>query len=301
MEVRPNKGEYSESAGSPGPLNRYVDTFFTSLHKLGYTEGQNLIAEVRLGAPQDLPSMALELVRMKADVIYAGASSGVRAAIDATREIPIVGVDLETDPLAKGYASSLAHPGGNLTGFFLDLPEFSAKRLELLKEALPSVSRVMVLWDSSLDRAPLSKMDAAARVLELRVILTEVLTASDLGGAFRAGLKRKPEALLVMQSPTLDAHRDQILNLAAKYHLPVLAVFADFTAAGALLSYGPNAHDLVARAAAYVDKILKGTKPGDLPIERPAKFDFAVNIKTANTLGLKIPQSVLARADKVIH
>jgi len=285
----------------PGPENPYVATWMGALRNLGYTEGQNLIVERRLGAPEDLPSMALDLVRMKVDLIYAGASSGVRAAVNATREIPIVAVDLETDPIASGYASTLAHPGGNLTGFFLDLPEFSAKRLEVLKETLPTVSRVIVLWDSTLDRAPLSKMDAAARVLKLRLILTEMRAAADLANAFEAAVKRKPQAVMVMQSPTLDALKDQILNLGAKHRLPVIAVFADFAADGALLSYGPNAHDIVARSTTYVDKVLRGMKPGDLPIQRPAKFDLVVNSRTAKSLGLTIAQSILLRADEVIR
>jgi len=285
----------------PGPKNRYEDTFIGSLPKFGYTEGQNLIVERRSGAPGDLPSMALDLVRMKVDLIWAGGSSAVRAATGATREVPIVAVDLESDPIASGYASTLAHPGGNLTGFFLDLPEFSAKRLEVLKEALPTVSRVMVLWDSSLDRAPLSRMDAAARVLKLRLIFAEMREAADLANVFEAAVKRKAQAVLLMQSPTLDSHKDKILNLGAKYRLPVFAVFAFFTADGALLSYGPNIDDMVVRSAAYIDKVFRGMKPGDLPIQRPTKFDMVVNSTTAKSLGLTIAQSILLRADEVIR
>src|SRR5574341_740359 len=161
---------------APGPGNPYESTFISTMRTLGYTESDNLIVERRLVPPPDLPSMALELASLKVDLIYTQGSAVVRAAMAATRQIPIVASDLETDPIASGYASTLARPGGNLTGIFLDLPEFSAKRLELLKEALPKVSRVMVLWDASLDRAPLSKMDAAARLLKLRLILAETRT-----------------------------------------------------------------------------------------------------------------------------
>jgi putative ABC transport system substrate-binding protein len=221
--------------------------------------------------------------------------------MSATREVQIVATDLETDPVASGYASTLARPGGNLTGIFLDLPEFSAKRLEILKEALPTVSRVMVLWDASLDRAPLSKMDAAARVLKLRLIFAEMRTAADLDNAFEAGVKSKPQAVMVMQSPTLDAQKYRILNLAAKHRLPVFAVFAFFTADGALLSYGPNAHDMVVRSAEYVGRVLQGKRSSDLPIQRPTTFDMVANLKSAKSLGLTIGQSVLLRADKVIQ
>ena len=286
---------------APGPGNPYEEIFITSLSKLGYTEGQNLIVERRLVASQDFPSMALELVRMKPDLIYVQGSAAVRAVMSATREVQIVATDLETDPIASGYASTLARPGGNLTGIFLDLPEFSAKRLEILKEALPSVSSVMVLWDASLDRAPLSKMDAAARVLKLRLVLAEMRTAADLDNAFEAGVKSKPQAVMIMQSPTLDAQRDRILNLAAKHRLPVAAVFANFATGGAVLSYGPNAHDMVARSAAYVGRVLQGKRSGDLPIQRPEKFDLVANLKSAKSLGLTIGQSVLLRADNVIQ
>ena len=273
----------------------------SALRNLGYIEGQNLILERRLGEPQDLLSMARELVRMNVDVIYAGASSAVRAAASATREVPIVAVDLETDPVASGFATSLAHPGGNLTGFFLDLPEFSAKRLEVLKEALPTVSRVLVLWDPSLDRTPMSGMDAAARAFRLRLIVKEVQTAADIESAFRAAADHELEAAMVMQSPTLDGYKDRILERAAKYRLPVFAVFPNFAVDGALLSYGPNIEDLVARSMAYVDKVLRGTKPGDLPIQRPAKFDLFLNLRTAKSLHFTVPTSVLMRADEVIQ
>jgi putative ABC transport system substrate-binding protein len=159
----------------------------------------------------------------------------------------------------------------------------------------------MILWDTSLDRAPLSKMDAAARILKLRLILTEMQAGADLAKVFEAAVKRKAEAVLVMQSPTLDSHKDEILNLGAKHRLPVFAVFAFFTADGALLSYGPNIDDMVVRSAAYIDKVLRGMKPGDLPIQRPTKFDMVVNSRTAKSLGLTIAQSVLLRADEVIR
>lgn len=286
---------------SPAPAAPAFELVVTSLHKLGYVEGDNLIVERRLVASENLPSAALELARMKVDVILAGGSSSVHAVMAATRKVPVVAVDLETDPVASGYAASLARPGGNLTGFFLDLPEFSAKRLEVLKQALPRITQVTLLWDPSLDRAPLSKMDAAARALNLRLTLAEARTAADLANTFEVAARRKTQALMVMQSPTLDALKKDILMLAARYQLPVFAMFDDFAVDGALLSYGPSRLDLLVRSATYVDKVLRGQAPADLPIQRPVKIDLFVNLKTAKSLGLTIGQSILLRADEVIR
>ena len=247
----------------PGARNPYAQTFLDPLRKLGYVEGENLVLERRFGEPHEFSLFAAQLVELKVDVIFAGASSCVRAAMRAPRDIPVVATDLESDPVASGYANSLAHPGGNLTGFFLDLPEFSAKRLEILREMLPNASRVMVLWDPSLDRTPLTQLEAAARNFRLRPVLREVHTDSDLELAFKDADKQNPDVVMVMQSPTLDGLKDHILQLARIYRLPVMAVFANFTAGGALLNYGPNVDELVARSAGYVDKILRGTRPGD--------------------------------------
>lgn len=286
---------------APGPRNPYTPVLLGALRELGYVEGRNLTVEYRLGTPQQLPAMAEDLARMKVDIIFAGASSGVRAAVAATKDIPIVATDLETDPVGKGYVRTLARPGGNLTGFFLDLPEFSAKRLEVLKEALPSTANVMVLWDATLDRAPLSKLDEAAQRLDLRLILAETRAAADLRDAFARAIARKADAVLVMQSPSLDERRDEILAMAADHRLPVMAVFANFAAGGALLSYGPDVADMIARSARYVDKVIGGVKPGDLPIQRPVKFNLVVNLKTAKSLGIDIGQALLVRADELIR
>jgi len=285
----------------PGPQNPYERVLLDALRDAGYVEGQNLLVERRLGTPGELPAMAEDLVRKRVDAIYAGASSGVRAAANATKEIPIIAADLETDPVASGYVTSLARPGGNLTGFFLDLPEFTAKRLEVLKDALPHVTTVMVLWDSSLDRAPLKRLDSAAQALGPRPVLVETQGGNDLDTAFNSALNRKAQAVLVMQSPSLDARKDRILELASKHRLPVVAMFANFAAAGAILSYGPDVRDMVSRSAEYVDRVLKGANPGELPIQRPVKFDLVVNQRTAIGLGIVIGQPLLVRADEVIR
>jgi putative ABC transport system substrate-binding protein len=288
--------------GMLGPAPRlYSQTVAEELRTFGYVEGENLVIDYRFGSPAQLSRLVSELIRLNPDVIHARSSAAVRAAMNATRKIPIVAVDLETDPVASGFAATLARPAGNLTGFFLNFPEFTAKRLEVLKETAPTISRVAVLWDSFMDRAPLSGMESAARSLNLRVNIVEVRDDSDFEAAFKRVTELRADALMVMPSTRLDGYKPRILRLAAIYRLPVVTLFAHFTEDGGLLTYGPNSQDLLRRSATYVDKILKGAKPGDLPIQRPAKFDFVINLKTAKTLGLTIPNSVLLRADEVIR
>ena len=279
----------------------YNETLLESLRDFGFVQGKNLIVDYGFGGAHELPGLAAGLVGMKVDVIHAGSSAGTRAALGATRTIPIVAVDLEMDPVASGFAQTLARPGGNLTGFFLNLPEFTAKRLEVLKETLPSLSHVAALWDASMDRAPLGGIDAAGRSLHLNVSVIDVRDDSELEPAFKRTVQMSAGAVMVMPSPWFDGLKLKILKLGAAYRVPVVSLFAHFTADGGLLSYGPNIRDLLGRSATYVAKILQGTKPGELPIQRPAKFDFVLNMKTANALHLKIPNSVLVRADEVIY
>jgi putative ABC transport system substrate-binding protein len=268
---------------------------------LGYVDGENVIIDDRSGPPQQLGAVALELVRSNVDVICAGSSAGVRAAMSATHTIPVVALDLESDPVASGFVSTLARPAGNLTGFFLNFPEFSAKRLELIKEMLPNASHVAILWDSSMDRTPLSGMEGAAHALNMRVHVIEVQDASELEAAFRRAGEVRAGIVMVMPSPRLDGSKVTILALGSSHHLPIMALFAHYASDGALLTYGPNIEDMNAREAVYVVKILNGARPGDLPIQRPEKFDFVLNLRTARALGIKIPQSVMARADSVIQ
>ena len=278
-----------------------MDVWRAAMRELGYIEQDNVELYIRYGTPQQLQALARELVRLNVDLIVCVSSPAVKAVIDLNRTVPIVALDLETDPLASGLASTLGRPGGNLTGFFLDLPEFSGKQLEILRETLPALSHVVVLWDRSMDRAPLSGIESASRALHLRVSLREVDDESMLPSIIEAATVKKAGALIVMQSPRLIGYRAQILKLAADARLPVMGMFANFAEAGALLSYGPNIEALCRRPSDYVDRILKGAKPGELPIQRPQKFDFVVNMRTAKALRLTVPQSVLARADEVIH
>ena len=267
----------------------------------GYVEGQNLHIEYRFGEPEQLPGMAAQLVSSGLELITCGSSGPVRALMTATRTVPVVAVDLETDPIAMGFAASLARPGGNLTGTFLDLPDFSAKRLEILKETMPMIKRVAALWDPALDRSPVTALERAAGALGLQLILAPVRSKIDLSSAFKNALRMKASAVMVMQSPRLDAIRTEILRLGSQAGMPIFALFGFYTAEGALLSYGPNVDEMTVRLAQYVDKILNGAKPSDLPIQTPERFDLVLNMRTAKQLGIAIPSSLPARADNVIH
>jgi putative ABC transport system substrate-binding protein len=272
-----------------------------ALARRGYAQGRNLSVEFRFGEPEELPELAAQLVKLDLRLITCASSASLQALMAVTRDVPIIALDLETDPIASGFAASLARPAGNMTGFFLDLPEFSAKRLELLKETLPRVRRVVVLWDPALDIAPVTSLERAAIDLKLPLLLKAIKDEATLIEAFQASSDVKAGAVMVMQSPRLDLLRPKILQLAADRRLPVAALFADFAADGGLLSYGPNVDDMLAQTSDYVDKILKGGKPGELPIQRPTRFDLVLSMRTAKRLGIKIPTSVSTRADVIIE
>ena len=284
------------------PVPRFTQLIRETLRDLGYVEGRNLLFMERWagGSEERLHRAAAELVELKVDVIYAGSSAGVRAAANATKTIPIVAVDLESDPVANGWVASLGRPGGNVTGFFLDLPELSGKRLEQLKELVPGLYRVAVLWDASLDRTPLKATEVAARALGLRMITLEVRRPEELERAFRTAVKERAQAVLMWGGPMFDGTASQIATLAAQHRLPIAGFFPFHTEAGFLLSYGPDLDDLIRRSWVYADRILKGAKPGDLPVQRPAKFHLVLNLKTAKVLGIKFPQTLLLQADNVI-
>jgi putative tryptophan/tyrosine transport system substrate-binding protein len=287
------------SAGQGAPQKVFRQT----LRDLGYVQGKSILVEDRFAAGSEarLREDAAEAVRLKADVILAVSSAAVRAAANATTTIPIVAVDLESDPVASGLVSSLAHPGGNLTGFFLDLPEVNGKRLEQLKEAIPGVARVAILVDPTMDPAPRRAAEVAARSLGLSFQVVEARGSGDLEGAFREAVTGGSRALMIIQSPMLAAHPRTIADLAAKHRLPSTSIFSFFTEAGLLMSYGPNLSALFREAASYVDRILKGAKPGDLPVQRPTRFELILNQKAARVLGLSIPQTLLLRADRLIE
>jgi ABC-type uncharacterized transport system substrate-binding protein len=273
------------------------------LRDLGYVEGQNLVIDWRyqLGGDNRLPALAAELVRLKPDVIVADVTVAIRAAMQATSTIPIVMVG-SGDAVGSGLVTDLGRPGGNVTGVTIMLAEMSAKRLQLLREAVPSVSRVAVLWNPTIPwhRTMLKEVEAAAPSLRFHPTAVAVRSRDDFGNAFAAIASARVDALFVSETMTPTARR-YLVDFAAKNHLPTMFMNRDYVASGGLMSYGPHLPDGFRYAARYVDKILKGARPGDLPVEQPTKFELVINRKTAKALGLTIPPSVLARADEVIE
>jgi len=275
----------------------------TGLRELGYTEGQNIVLELRSagGNPEVLGGLAEDLVKLNATILCAFGPAAVRAAVAATRAIPIVALDLETDPVQAGWAQSLAHPGGNVTGLFLDLSALTGKWLELLRAAIPALRRIAVLWDSTTGPAQLNAMKATARELHIDVDVLEVRNTDDVDVALRAAVSGGSKAMAMLSSPIVRNTSGQIAEFAMKNRLPAISPFRPFADFGGLMSYGPNLEDFFRRCATYVDKILKGARAGDLPIEQPIKFEFVVNLRAAKALGITIPQPLLLRADDVIQ
>jgi putative ABC transport system substrate-binding protein len=280
-----------------------VEAFRQRLREHGYVEGKNIVIEYRYaeGKLERLPDLAAELVRLKVDVIVTAAGPAISAAKKASATIPIV-FATAADPVGSGYVSSLARPGGNITGLSLMAPDLDGKRLELLKEAFPKVARVAFLWNSGGIRGNLSltEMEAVAKALGLKLQSLPVRSLDDFESAFAQAKREGAQALITSVNPLIANQQRQVLDFAAKNRLPAMYPFSEFAEAGGLMSYGPNITDLFRRAADFVDKILKGTKPADLPVEQPTKFEFLVNLKTAKQIGMTIPQKVMARADKVI-
>ena len=273
------------------------------LRDLGYADGKTIALEIRSagGKPDALPALAVELVQRKVDVLYATGPAAIRAARDATTVVPIVALDLESDPVQAGWVRSLARPGGNLTGLFLDLPGLTGKWLELLREAVPGIRRVGLLWDSTTGSAQLTAAKAAAQGLGLDLRVMETRSADDLDRALRSGVSAGSRALVLLSSPLVSTRSEQIADFVVGNRLPAISPFRKFADAGGLMSYGPDFNDFRQRAATYVDKILKGAKPGDLPIQQPTKFEMVINLKAAKALGLKVPRTLLERADEVLR
>jgi putative ABC transport system substrate-binding protein len=290
--------------GSSSFYSARIDPFKQGLKELGYVDGKNIAIEYRYaeGKADRLLDLAAELVRLKVDVILATATPSVLAVKKASATIPIVLMGVG-DPVASGLVTSLARPGGNITGLTLLAPELSGKRLELLKEVVPNVTRVAFLWNSTNpDQVPQwREAQAAAQELRLHLQSLEVRSSNDFDTAFEAALRERAQALAVAPEPLIRTHFKSIVEFAAKNQLPAMYANPDFVDAGGLMSYAPSYDDLSRRAATYVDKILKGTKPADLPVEQPTKFELVINLKTAKQIGLTIPPNVLARADKVIR
>jgi putative tryptophan/tyrosine transport system substrate-binding protein len=291
-------------ATSPATSTARMEVFRQGLRELGYVEGKNIIIDYRSaeGKTDRVPGLAAELVRLKVDVIVTGGPADTRAAKEATNTIPIV-MAFDTDPVGNGFVSSLARPGGNITGLSNLASEISGKRLELLKEIVPKLSRVAVFGTSTNpgNAQALKETELAAGAFTVQLQYLDVLGHKDIETAFREASKGRADAILLLQSPVLISQRAQVVDLAAKNRLPAIYYAAEFVEDGGLLTYSVNLNDLARRAAAYVDKILKGRKPADLPVEQPTKFELVINLKAAKQIGLTIPPNVLARADRVIR
>ncbi len=288
---------YSDSETDPN-----FKEFRRGLRELGYVEGTNLTIDARSAnrKPERLPELAADLVRRNPAVIYALGAETVPAVQKATTKIPIV-MWVSNDPVRTGFVKSLAHPGSNITGVTLILDELAGKRLSLLKEIMPDISRVAVLWNPDHADPEFREMQREAKALELRLQSLEVRELNDFDAQLQSAVGGRANALVVVSSRLLQSMRGHILQFAAGKKLPVIGDWGEWSPDGALFSYGPDVSGMIRRTAVYVDKILKGAKPSDLPIERPTKFELVINLRTAKEIGLTIPPNVLARADRVIR
>ena len=290
-------------APSPSFFAPRLEGFRDGLRNLGYVEGKNILVEYRYaeGNLDRLPELAAELVNLNVDVIVTSGPASM-AAKNATKTIPIVFSGVQ-DPVANGLVESLAMPGGNVTGLSILAPELGGKRLELLKEAVPKIRRIAFLWGGGGSRTPVTVKEtlAAGRAFHLEVNSLEVRDSKDFDGAFKAITKTRAQGLLLNPGPIINTFQARIVEFAARNRLPAMYAAPEQVDAGGLMSYGTNPTEQYRRAAVYVDKILKGTKPADLPVEQPMKFEFVFNLKTAKQIGLAIPPNVLARADRVIR
>jgi putative tryptophan/tyrosine transport system substrate-binding protein len=280
-----------------------LDAFRQGLRELGYVEGQNFMIEYRSPGSRatEFPDLANELVRLKVDLILTRSTAAVTAAKNATRTIPIV-MAASGDPLGAGVVTGLARPGGNVTGLSTLLAEVSGKRLQLLKDAIPGIQRIAAVFDRATATVTTWRAtEQAARSMGLEPQLLYIEKAADLGPAFDAAVKQRADAVVVGLGAVMQTNVGRVVDLVARHRLPSAFASREFVDAGGLMAYGVSYSDSYRRAAIYVDKIFKGAKPGDLPVEQPTKFEFVINLKTAKVLGLTIPPSLLARADQVIE
>ena len=277
-----------------------IAAFREGLRSAGFRDDQiELIARSADGDPKRIASMAAELINLKVDVLIPTSPIAVQAVRDSM--IPIVAFDLETDPVGSGLVASLSHPGGNVTGVFFDFPSFTMKWMELLKEAIPQLANVVVLWDPATGAVQKTAVETAAGILRIQLSIIEVRAAADLDGAFAAAAQRAPDALLMLSSPLFGTNPKRTADFTLRYKLPAVTLFPDVARAGVLMAYGANLFDAFRQCGVLAAKVLRGAKPADLPIELPAKFELVVNLKTAKILGITLPSGVLLRADEVIE
>jgi putative ABC transport system substrate-binding protein len=283
--------------------NENAEAFSQGLREAGYVDGQNVLVESRFhhGSLDRIEEFSRELVALKCSVIFAAAPYAIRAVMRATSTIPIIGLDLESDPVASGWVKSLARPGGNFTGFFLDIPELGGKQIELLKEAVPMVARLAVLWDATIGGVQFSATEMAARPSGVTLESFPIRSVEDITDNIQRAAHEQIHGLVVLTSPLIFNERSRIADVALKTRLPTISLFNSFPKVGGLMAYGPNLASMFKRAASYVDRILSGAKPSELPIERPSRFDLVINLNTAKALGIEVPPMLLARADEVIE
>jgi putative ABC transport system substrate-binding protein len=290
--------------GSASFFSARVEALRQRLRELGYVEGKNILIEYRYaeGKLERLPDLAAELVHLKVDVIVTSGAPAILAAKKSSATIPIVFAGIG-DPVGTGLVSSLARPGRNITGLSIMTPDLDGKRLELLKEAFPKIARVAFLWGSggTTGNLPLTEMEAAAKALGLKLLSLPVRGLDDFDSAFARAKRDGAQALIMTPNSLITTQQRQVLDFAAKNRLPAMYPFSEYVEAGGLMSYAPNPADLWRRAADFVDKILKGTKPADIPVEQPMKFEFVISLIAAKQIGVTIPPNVLVRADRVIR
>jgi putative ABC transport system substrate-binding protein len=296
-------GKVSRIGFLQGTQNENAVAFIQALRDAGYVDGRSAIVETRIyGAMiERLPEIAKDLTARKCDVILATGPYAIKSAIQATSTIPIVAIDLESDPVANGWALSLSRPGGNLTGLFLDAPELGGKEIQLLKEAIPTISRVGILWDSGTGDLQFRTTEGAAREAGLTVQSIPIRRVDDVNDGLDRAARNHLNGVIVLSSPLILRERAQIASAALKNRLPTISLFTLFVESGGLMAYGPDLPEMYKRAVTYIDRILKGAKVSDLPIERPSRFRFVINLKTTKALGLTIPPSLLLRADEIIQ
>ena len=275
--------------------------FRTRLATSGYIEGRNLLFELRFGEGRELRPLALKLTEVSPDLLLAVARSATVAIHAATTSIPVVALDLESDPVASGFVKALPQPAGNLTGVFMDFPELAGKWLEILKTIVSNLAHVAVLWDPATGSAQLNAARRAGEILGLVVHAVEARTIDDMEPAFGAAMQQRASGMIVLTSPIFNSARRKIVGLAAHYRLPTLLPFSGYAEDGGLVSYGPDVRSMYAQVGTVAVKILAGTPPARIPVERPTEFRLAFNVKTARFLNLTIPPSLLARADQVIE
>ena len=289
--------------GPPDPTFLTVTALRQGLRELGYVEGQSIRLEYRWasGRLEKLPDLASDLVRLDVDVLYATDPHAMRAAMGASRTVPIVGDNLEDDPVESGFVASIGRPGGNVTGLFLNLPDLTGKWVQLMKEVVPSTRRVAVLWDATTSPLQLRAITKAAQAEMVETLVLEVRRLTEYLRVLRGAMKERPHALIQLSSPAIRQASPVVAEFTLKSRLPAISMFRLFPESGGLLAYGPDLPAFFGRSAGYIDKIVKGARPGDLPVEQPSKFELVINLKTAKALGLTIPPALLQRADHVIE